>query len=165
MESSGPALNVNTEHETRDDARHLGLSGAKTMLECDAAPSDLPFGVVGGEIGVVSWIASLQHRYLWRDELGSLASYSEGFTDKDDRDGSRRSVAVRSALPPHALSQIDWMVGLPRDVTPAFMRRAEYQGNRGTSTLSARGNPLPTVTAKDWRDAFSARLLPVPGRG
>ena len=92
----------------------------------------------------------LQGSYLLRDEVELLVRYSEGFTDKDDRDGRRQSAAAGGAVPSHAFFQKDWMVGLRWDVTPRFMLRAEYQWNRGTWTLAPRENPVPSASVKDW---------------
>ena len=93
----------------------------------------------------------LQGSYLLRDDLEWVVRYSEGFTDKDDREGTQQSAATGGFVPPHAFYRKDWMVGLRWDVTPSFMLRAEYQWNDGTWTLPRRENPVPSATVQDWR--------------
>ena len=96
----------------------------------------------------------LQGSYLVRNDLELIARYAEGFTDKDDRNGTRQSAMTGGMVPPYAFYQKDWMIGLRWDVTPNFMLRAEYQWNDGTWTLSRRENPVPSDLVKDW-DMFS----------
>ena len=92
----------------------------------------------------------LQGSYLLRDDLEWVVRYSEGYTDKDDRDGTQQSAATGGLVPPYAFFQKDWMIGLRWDVTPSFMLRAEYQWADGTWTLPRRENPVPSATVKDW---------------
>lgn len=92
----------------------------------------------------------LQGSYLLRDDLTLLLRYAEGFTDKDDRDGRRRSAVSGGLAPRHLYFQKDWMFGLRWDVSARFMLRAEYQWNKGTWTLAPRENPVPSASVRDW---------------
>ena len=92
----------------------------------------------------------LQGSYLLNDSLQWVVRYSEGFSDKDDRDGRDASAATGGLVPAHSFFQMDWMVGLRWDITPSFMVRAEYQWNDGTWNLSRRENPVPADTEKNW---------------
>ena len=92
----------------------------------------------------------LQGSYLLRNDLEFVLRYAEGFLEKDDRDGSRRSALTDGVIPAHRFFAKDWMLGLRWDVTPSFMLRAEYQWNMGTRNLSLRENPDPSTTEKNW---------------
>jgi hypothetical protein len=90
----------------------------------------------------------LQGSYLLRSDLEWIVRYTEGFFEKDDRDGTGSAAAT--GLPAHNFYRRDWLVGLRWDVTPSFMLRAEYQWNQGTWSLARRENPNPVATVKDW---------------
>lgn len=92
----------------------------------------------------------LQGSYLLRSNVELVARYSEGFGDKDDRNGSKQSALSGGLAPPHSFYQKDLMLGVRWDVTPSFMLRAEHQWSQGTWTLSRRENPLPNAHVKDW---------------
>ena len=92
----------------------------------------------------------LQGSYLLRSNVELVARYSEGFGDKDDRDGTKPSALSGGLAPPHSFYQKDLMLGVRWDVTPNLMLRAEHQWTQGTWTLSRRENPLPAAHDKDW---------------
>jgi len=92
----------------------------------------------------------LQGSYLIRNDLEWIVRYTEGFFDKNDRDGTKNSAATGGLIPPYNFFRKDWLVGLRWDVTPNFMLRAEYQWTHGTWSLSRRENPNPAETVEDW---------------
>lgn len=98
----------------------------------------------------------LQGSYLLRDNVELLLRYTEGFTDKHDRDGKEQSAATGGLIPPHNFYQKDWVLGLRWDVTPSLMLRAEYQWSDGTWGLARRENPNAAATVEDW-EMFSVQ--------
>jgi len=92
----------------------------------------------------------LQGSYLMRDDLELVMRYTEGFGDKDDRNGRKQSAQTFGMAPPHTFYQKDIVLGVRWDVTPRFMLRAEHQWTEGTWTLSRRENPVPADHDKYW---------------
>ena len=92
----------------------------------------------------------LQGSYLMRDDLELVMRYTEGFGDKDDRNGRKQSAQTFGIAPPHSFYQKDIVLGVRWDVTPRFMLRAEHQWTEGTWTLSRRENPVPAEHDKNW---------------
>ena len=92
----------------------------------------------------------LQGVYRVRPDLELMLSYQEGFSDRNDRDGTRQSALTGGFSPPfNSFSKI-WSAGLRWDIDRHWMVRAEYQWHHGTFILSPRENPDPSQLQEDW---------------
>jgi len=98
----------------------------------------------------------VQGSYQFKPNWEILLRYEEGYADKSDKDGTKRSAALASIpppftiiSPPHNYFTKDWVIGTRWDVTNRFMLRAEFHSVEGTYILSRRENDTAT-TVKDW---------------
>jgi len=98
----------------------------------------------------------LQGAYRLRPNLEIMARYEEGFADRDDRSGRKRSEQVGNVPRYDFFSKIATL-GLRWDITQNLMLRLEYQHHDGTYSLSWRENPDPSGLTREW-NVFAASI-------
>jgi len=96
----------------------------------------------------------LEASYPIMPALQATVRYDVNYQDIKDRTGEN---AIKKGLPNHLAFSRSWVFGLQWNIDNAWMIRADYYKNHGTSWLSQADNSNKRLTVQDW-DLFAFQL-------